>query len=140
MAWNMRISDHMNNYPDNGAHDDLTFKAKTRKTCRATPKPWYRYAEGLPYQEIQKMWQAQLSLCQGTGTRKSLSFCEHVWEKPHYDLCFSQQQRNGQKGFRQLSKRSKTYGRNQQYQPRNVNPEGKTVGERSWHPRWKYPP
>jgi hypothetical protein len=140
MAWNMRISEHMKNYPDNGDHGNLTFKAETRKTYQTTPKPWYRHAEGLPYQETQKMWQAQLPLRQGTRTRKLLSFRQHVWEKPNYDLRLSQKQRNSQKGARQLPERSKTYGRNQQYQSRNVNSEGKTVEERSWYPRWKYPP
>lgn len=140
MAWNMRISEHMNNYSDNDAHDDLIFKAKAKKTYRATPKFQYRYAAGIPYQEIQEMWQAQLSLRQGKGARKSLSFRQYAWQKPHYDICLSQQQRHGQKGFRQLSERSKTYGRNQQYQSRNVNSKGKTIEKRSWCPRWKYPP
>jgi hypothetical protein len=136
----MRQSDHMYNYPDNGKHEYFTFKAETKTTHRTTPKLQCRYVARLSYQKVQKMWQDQLPLFQGTRARKLLSFRKYAGQEPYYDLCFPQKQRDGQTRFKQLSKHAKTYGRNQQYQSRNVDSEGKIIGETSWYPRRKKPP
>ena len=141
MAKNMRMSEYIYNLPDNNKnHDGKLFKTETQTTHRGTSKSKFRYAARIPCQKIQKMRQTKLPLCRRARTRGVRPFCEYAWPKPPYGLRLTQEQRNGDASFSQLSKCSKDYGRNQQHQSRDVSSKGTLVAEKLWHLIHKYPP
>lgn len=128
MIKNARKSEHINNYTDiRNNHDSIRFKPKTAGITEATAKLLSRYATGIARQEIQKVWQAQLSLCKRTGTRELLPFCQYARKKTYHDLCFSQKPKQGQKSFGKLPSCPKNSGGHQYGQSRSPSPEGAFV-------------
>ena len=141
MLWNMRISEHIYNFSDSKRdHDDIRFKAETKAINRAASRPRSGHASRLPCQEIQEMWQTKLPLCRGARPREPLPFCQYIRAKSYHDLRLSQESREGQKSFDQLSNCPKNSGRCQHNQSRSVRPKGNTVGTRLWTSLWKPPP
>jgi hypothetical protein len=136
MRGDMSISEYVYNFSDcNGDHDDIFFKAKTKPINRATAKPRSRNASWVSGQNTQEMWQTQLPLCRETRARELLSFGQYARQKSHYDLRFTQKQRQGQESFGQLPEHSKNHGRNQHDQSRSFSSKGSSVKREKWtHP------
>ena len=128
MIKNVRKSEHIKNYTDiRKSHDNIRFKPKTARINEATAELLSRYVARITHQEIQKMRKAQLSLCKRTGTRDLLPFCQYVRKKPHHDLRFSQESRQGQKSFGKLSSYPQNFGGHQYGQSRSPRPKGDFV-------------
>ena len=127
MAKNIRISYHINNCSDMESRNSIRLKTETTSITQTTSEYPARYAEGIARQTVQKMWQIQLPLCQRTRARKLLSFRQYARQESYHDLCFSQESRQGQKSFEQLSDYSKHSRRDQHHQSRSPRPKGDSV-------------
>src|SRR5688572_16146566 len=130
MVNNMRISEHIKNFSDSdGNYGRNFFKTEAKGTRRGASKFKFCYAARITCQKIQKVRQTKLPLRRRTRARGVYPFCQYVWQKSSHDLRFTQKQRHGHASFSQLSKCSKNYRRNQQYQSRTVHSKGTLVTE-----------
>jgi hypothetical protein len=141
MIKDMRISEHPYNCSDRKEdYDRIHARAKKKTTDQTASKSRYRYASGITYKKVQKVRQAQLSLCPGTRSRKLLSFSQYAWQKSYHDLCLFQKSRQDQKSLSQLSNSSKHFGRYQYAQSRSFSAKGNFIERKLWPSKWKPPP
>lgn len=142
MQFNLRQSCQLYNWQDNYAKNiKYQFKKKSQTISRSSKKYKTNYATWLSNRTVQEMWEIKLPLRRGEGTwPELLPFCQHAWIEACHDLYSCRIQTNSRRSFRELSRNSEIYRKNQQYKSRVDRKKGIFLGNILWDLKWTRPP
>ncbi len=129
MRKNSVNSVQLNNYTDiNERQNNSISSSKTEKTYRKIRINTVQDYSWISNREIQEVWEAALQMCRRARARAKILFINELsWQETRNRICTQRLCKRGRTFSNELQRGATNYGRNQQDQPGNSQPQAKII-------------